>query len=148
VPIGRTMTTPELHDALAELGPRLLQRALAENPTPEPQPADGVTYAPKLTKADGRLDWSQPAAALDRRIRALNPWPGTFCQHGPDTLRILEADPAAGSGTPGTLLDAFGLVATGDGALRLRRLQRPGRAAQPWPELVRGYSLPPGTVLG
>jgi len=148
LPIGPRMTTPALHDAIAELGPRLLLRALAEDPAPVPQPADGVTYAPKLTKADGRLDWSQDAATLDRRIRALNPWPGTFCQHGDDTLRILAAEPASGAGAPGTLLDAAGLVATGRGALRLRRMQRAGRAAQPVEEFLRGFPLPPGTVLG
>ncbi|MDO9498758.1 methionyl-tRNA formyltransferase [Falsiroseomonas sp.] len=140
-PIGPRATTPELHDALAGIGARLILRALAENPPATPQPEDGVTYAPKLAKADGRLDWTQPAVALDRRIRALTPWPGCFFQAGEEIMRVHEAEPAAGSGTPGTLL-APDLVACGEGALRLLRLQRPGRAAMAAADLLRGYSLP------
>eukprot|EP01035_Chromulina_nebulosa_P030980 gene30980-41241_t len=79
VPITAQTTASSLHDALSAMGARLVLRALAENPPPVPQPETGATYAPKLTREDGRLDWSQPAEVLDRRIRALNPWPGTFC---------------------------------------------------------------------
>ncbi len=55
-------------------------RALAERPAPRPQPADGASYAPKLTRADGALDWTRSADELDRQVRALNPWPGTWCR--------------------------------------------------------------------
>ncbi|MGK7863276.1 methionyl-tRNA formyltransferase [Falsiroseomonas sp. E2-1-a4] len=140
-PIGPRSTTPELHDALAEIGARLILRALEENPAATPQPEDGVTYAPKLAKADGRLDWTQPAVALDRRIRALTPWPGCFFQAGEEVVRVHAAEPVAGAGTPGALL-APDVVACGDGALRLLRLQRPGRAAMAAADLLRGYSLP------
>ncbi|MGK7868513.1 methionyl-tRNA formyltransferase [Falsiroseomonas sp. E2-1-a20] len=140
-PIGPRTTTPELHDALAGIGARLILRALAENPPAVPQPEAGVTTAPKLAKADGSLDWTQDAVALDRRIRALTPWPGCFFQAGAETLRVLAAEPAEGSGPPGTLLDAQ-TVACGTGALRLLRLQRPGRAAQPAAEFLRGFALP------
>ncbi len=140
-PIGPRATTPELHDALAEIGARLILRALEEAPAATPQPDDGVTYAPKLAKADGRLDWTQPAVALDRRIRALTPWPGCFFQAGEEIIRVHAAEPVAGEGTPGTLL-APDTVACGEGALRLLRLQRPGRAAMAAADLLRGYSLP------
>ncbi len=140
-PIGPRTTTPELHDALSEIGARLILRALDENPPATPQPEDGVTYAPKLAKADGRLDWTQPAEALDRRIRALTPWPGCFFQAGEEVLRLHAAEPVAGEGPPGTLL-APDVVACGEGALRLLRLQRPGRAAMPAEAMLRGYSPP------
>ena len=148
VPIGPRTTTPELHDALAAIGGPLLLRALAEQPAPVPQPEDGITYAPKLGKEDGRLDWAESAVALDRRVRALNPWPGTYFRHGEDTLRVLEAEPAAGQGAPGTVLDDAALVACGEGALRLLKLQRAGRAAMPAEAFLRGYALAPGDVLG
>ncbi|MBX6374494.1 MAG: methionyl-tRNA formyltransferase [Acetobacteraceae bacterium] len=154
VPIGPRATAQELHDQLAELGARLVLRALAEDPPPVPQPAEGATYAPKLSKEDGRLDWAQDAAALDRRVRALNPWPGTFFEHAGTPIRVLAAEPAEGEAgaLPGTVLDGGGevlRVACGGGtALRLTRLQRPGRAPLPAAEFLRGYALAPGTVLG
>ncbi|MBK1657856.1 methionyl-tRNA formyltransferase [Paracraurococcus ruber] len=148
VPIGPRMTTPELHDALAALGAKLILRALEAAPIPVPQPEAGVTYAAKLAKEDGRLDWSQDAAALDRRVRALNPWPGTYLLHAGEAIRVLAAEPAEGAGAPGTVLDAAPAIACGSGALRLLRLQRPGRGALPAADVLRGFPLPPGTVLG
>jgi len=141
------MTTPVLYDALSEMGARLLLRTLADWPDPVPQPEAGVTYAPKLTKADARLDWSQPAEVLDRRIRALNPWPGTVAMLGGEPLRILAAEPAEGQGVPGEVIGA-GLVACGQGALRLSLLQRAGRAAMPVADFLRGTPIATGTVLG
>jgi methionyl-tRNA formyltransferase len=121
---------------------------LAEDPPAVPQPEDGATYAPKLTKADGRLDWTAEAAALERRVRALNPWPGTFFDHAGEQVRVLAASVEPGEGTPGTLLDDAALVATGAGALRLLRLQRPGRAAMDAADFLRGFTLPRGAALG
>lgn len=148
VPIGPRTTTPELHDALSALGARLVLEALERNPPPVPQPEEGATYAPKLAKEDGRLDWHQDAAALDRRVRALNPWPGTFFMHNGEQIRVLAAEPVGGSGQPGTVLDGAATIACGSGALRLTRLQRPGRAPLPAAEFLRGFALPPGTMLG
>jgi methionyl-tRNA formyltransferase len=149
VPLTPRSTTAELHDALAEMGARLILRALAKDLPQTPQPAAGVTYAPKLTKADGLLDWTQPAAALDARVRAMNPWPGAYFPHGGQMLRVLAAEPAEGQGPLCTVLPSPGLViGCGTGALRLLRLQRPGRAAMAAEELLRGYPLPAGTMLG
>jgi methionyl-tRNA formyltransferase len=147
IPISPRATTPELHDALAAIGGPLILRALAEDPHPIPQPEAGVTYAPKIAKEDGRLDWNADAAALDRRIRALTPWPGCFFQHGAEVIRVLGAEPAEGAGAPGTVLDAAPTIACGTGALRLNRLQRAGRAPLPAAEFLRGYALPPGSRL-
>lgn len=137
-------TTPQLHDALAEMGARLILRALEEDPPATPQPEAGVTYAPKLTKADGALDFTQPAAALDARIRAMNPWPGAFFTHAGEALRVLAAEPAEGAGPPGTILHGL-TIACGQGALRLTRLQRPGRGPLDADAFLRGHPLAPGT---
>ncbi len=148
VPIGPETTAATLHDALADLGGRLVLQALAENPRPQPQPEHGITYAPKLTKADGKLDWAKPAAVLDRQVRALVPWPGAFTELAGETLKILEARPESGDGAPGTALDDRLLIACGDGALRLLRVQRPGRGPMEAAALLRGLTIPAGTRLG
>jgi methionyl-tRNA formyltransferase len=148
VPIGPRTTTPDLHDALAAIGARLILRALAEDPPAVAQPAAGVTYAPKIAKEDGRLDWSLPAAQLERRVRALNPWPGCFFVHDSETIRVLDAAVVPASGAPGTVLDESPAIACSEGALRLLRLQRPGRAAMEADAFLRGYALPIGVKLG
>ncbi len=148
VPITPTTTAPTLHDALAELGGRLVVQALAENPPPIPQPADGVTYAAKLTREDGRLYWTRPTAELDRQIRALNPWPGTFTELAGEVIKIHAAEITSGSGPAGHTLDDKLAVATGDGALRLTRIQAPGRAAMPAEAFLNGRPIPRGTRFG
>ncbi|WP_137124950.1 methionyl-tRNA formyltransferase [Roseomonas sp. HF4] len=148
VPIFPATTVQDLHDRLAEAGARLILRALAEDPPGVPQPEERVTYAPKLTKEDGRIDWQDDAAALERRVRALNPWPGTFFTHAGEQVRVLAARPVPGAGPPGTVLDDAALVACGEGTLRLTRLQRPGRAPLDAEAFLRGFSLARGTVLG
>jgi methionyl-tRNA formyltransferase len=149
-PIGPRDTTPEVHDRLSAMGARLILRALEESPPATPQPEEGATYAPKLGKEDGRLDWSHPAQALDRRIRAMTPWPGAFTAWNGEVLRVLSAEPAPGrEAAPGTVLDDALLIACGEGsALRLTRVQRAGRAAMDATAFLRGTPVPPGTVLG
>ena len=166
-PITAATTAADLHDALSQAGATLILRALAEQPAAVAQPAEGVTYAPKLDRADGRLRWHEDAVSLARRVRALNPWPGTFCFIGEQTLKVLaareepgEAQPGAGqpgtgqpgtgqrgTGQPGTVLDDALLVAAGRGAIRLLRVQAPGRAALDADAFLRGRRVPPGTLL-
>ena len=148
VPIGPATTAAGLHDVLAEMGARLVLRALAEAPAPLAQPEDGACYAPKLSREDGRIDWGQPAAVLDRQVRALNPWPGTFTALDGEVLKVLAAVPAEGAGAPGEVLDSGLLVAAGAGALRLTRVQAPGRAAMAAEAFLRGRAVGPGTRLG
>ena len=141
MPLHPRITTPELHDALSVMGGRLILRALAEQPPETPQPAEGMSYAPKLSKADGLLDWREPAMALERRVRAMNPWPGAYFPLGAENIRVLDALAEPGTGLPGQQL-APGLIACGAGALRLSRLQRPGRAAMTAEAFLRGAALP------
>lgn len=148
VPLTPSTTGASLHDALAALGARLILRALDEAPAATPQPEEGATYAPKLAREDGRMDWARDAAELDRQVRALHPWPGTFTAHGGETLKVLAAIPAEGSGPPGRVLDAALTVACGRGALRLVTVQRPGRAPLDGAEWMRGQRLRPGATLG
>ena len=148
VAITPTTTASDLHDALAAMGARLILQALDTPPAPVPQPAHGASYAAKLTRDDGRIDWTLDAATLDRRFRGLNPWPGTFTMLDGTILKILSAVPAQGNGPAGSVLDDTLLVATGDGALRLTRVQAPGRAAMPAEAFLRGRRVPAGTVLG
>jgi len=149
-PIGPRETTAEVHDRLSAMGARLILRALAERPAEIPQPEEGATYAPKLGKEDGRLDWAEPASALDRRVRAMTPWPGAFTALGGEVLRVLSAEPAPGrEAAAGTVLDDAMLVACGGGtALRLLRVQKAGRAAMEAGAFLRGHAVPTGTVLG
>lgn len=147
VPLGPRATASWLHDQLAGAGARLVVRALAEAPRPQPQPAEGATYAPKLTRESGRLDWARPANALDRQVRALNPWPGTFTTLGDEVLKVLDAAPEPGRGRAGEVLDGALLIACGEGALRLLRVQRPGRAPMAAAEMLRGRPVPAGTTL-
>ena len=148
VPIDDATTAATLHDALAALGARLILRALDEDPAPVAQPDAGATYAPKLTREDGRIDWTLDAPQLLRRIRALNPWPGTYASLGGEPLKLLAAGPAEGAGAPGTVLDGRMTIACGVGAIRVLRMQRPGRAAIEAGDFLRGHPVPAGTVLG
>jgi methionyl-tRNA formyltransferase len=145
VPIGAQTTTPELHDALAALGARLIVQALADLPQPVPQPEEGATYAAKLTKEDGKLDWRRDALALDRQVRALNPWPGTFATLGTESVKILAGSPVEGAGTPGRIVGPDFTVACGEGAFRVARAQRPGRPAMDGAAFLRG--VPDGLNL-
>jgi methionyl-tRNA formyltransferase len=148
VPITVETTTALLHDALADIGARLILEALASPAAPVAQAEDGATYAPKLSREDGRIDWSAPAEAIDRRVRAFDPWPGTFTLLGGSLLKILAVRPAEGDGAPGTVLDDELTVGCGEGSIRLTRVQLAGRAALDAEAFLRGHRVAPGTVLG
>jgi methionyl-tRNA formyltransferase len=138
IPIGPRTTTPELHDALATLGAELIVETLADLPRAVPQSPEAATYAAKLTRDDGKLDFSNSAETIDRQIRALTPWPGTTAQFAGDLLKILHSEPAQAEGPQGAVLDARFTVACGAGALRLLRVQRPGRPAASGDAFLRG----------
>jgi methionyl-tRNA formyltransferase len=147
VPIGPHATSGTLHDTLAALGARLILRVLEKQPPPVQQPAQGVTYAPKLTRADGKIDWTRDAAAIERQVRAFDPWPGTFSSVQGTVLKVLAAELADGTGAPGTVLDDRLTIACGRGALRLTRVQLGGRAAMSSEAFLRGHRMPAGTAL-
>jgi len=151
VAIGPRLSAGALHDRLAAVGASLMMRALSAlergSLAETPQPAEGVTYAAKITKAESELDWREPAPVLARKIQALSPAPGAWFPLGETRVRILDAEPVAGKGAPGTVLDEALTIACGAGALRPLTLQRAGRAPMKPDEFLRGLSLPPGTRL-
>jgi len=149
VPIGPGTTGGGLTEALAALGGRLIVEALAglDGLTVQPQPASGVTYAKKLSRDEARLDWRAPAERLERQIRAFDPWPGAFFVLGQERVRVLAAKVEAGGGVPGTVLDERLTIACGEGTLRPTRVQRAGRGAMDTEALLRGFAIPPGTVV-
>ena len=148
VSIGPADTSGSLHDVLADVGTRLILRAVAENPPPVRQQDAEATYAPKLMREDGRIDWSRDAAAIERQVRAFDPWPGTFTTLQAGALKVLAVELADGAGPPGTLLDDRLSVACGVGAVRLCRLQLGGRTAMAAADFLRGHRVPTGTRLG
>ncbi len=149
---GRT-TVATLHDDLAALGARLIVPALEGVATgrlaPRPQPAEGATYADKVTAADGVLSWAD-ADLADRQVRALNPGPGCRFTHAGERLKVLAAAPVRdGAAAPaGTVLDDRLTIACAQGgAIRPTRLQRPGRAPAETAAVLRGFPIPAGTHL-
>jgi methionyl-tRNA formyltransferase len=151
VPMPPRATTASLEAAMADLGATMLLDVLDAvadgRSTPRSQGEDGATYASKFAKEDGRLDWSRTAEELDRTVRALSPWPGAFFDLGDTTVKVLEAEPVAGGGDPGTLLDREMTVACGSGALRLVSVQRAGKPATDGASFLRGLRLEPGETL-
>ena len=157
-PISAADTAETVHDRLAELGARLivstLDGLLAKTLEAVPQSEAGVTYAHKLGKEEGALDWRRPAAELERKVRAFDPWPGTWfdvaTESGSERIKVLAAGLALAGGMPGTVSvgrDGFPVVACGIGGLKLLRLQRAGKSAQSADAFLRGFALAAGTVL-
>ena len=150
-PIGPETTGGALHDRLAQIAGEAAAAALeglAEGTLkPVPQPEDGVTWATKIAREDSRLDWTRPAAELERRVRAFAPRPGARFSFRGESIRVGAAAVEAGGGPPGRVLDDSAAIACGEGALRLLRLQRPGRSAMEAAAFLRGFPLPAGTDL-
>ncbi|MGO8700021.1 MAG: methionyl-tRNA formyltransferase [Limisphaerales bacterium] len=158
-PIGPDETAASLHDRLAVLGAELLietlPRFIAGDIAGEPQDEALATYARKITKEDGHLDWSQPAQVLRNKIRAFTPWPGAYTfwpEHGANRLlKIWRAAIEPRNGSPGHLLETDRSrlsVACGTDALRVEELQLQGGRRMSTAEFLAGHSLPPGSCLG
>lgn len=144
-------TAQTLHDRLAALGARMIVETLAAPRTPRPQPATSVTYAPKITRAEARIRWTEGAAEIERKIRAYDPEPGAFTACRGEELKIWRArvESAASAGA-GTVLDADAagiVVACGEGALRITELQRAGGRRLPARAFLAGHALQRGTIL-
>ncbi|MCK6386527.1 MAG: methionyl-tRNA formyltransferase [Zoogloea sp.] len=144
-------TTGSLHDRLAQLGAEMIVEALRALPgglTATPQPADGVTYAAKIGKAEANVDWSRPAAEIERAIRAFNPFPGAVATLQQTPVKLWRARAIDASGTPGEVLLAEGagvIVACGEGALCITELQKPGGKRLPAADFLRGMPIAAGS---
>ena len=150
VAITPETTGQSLHDALSIIGARLALEALTgiSNGTlsPVPQPADGVTYASKLEREEGRIDWSKSAAEIGRQVRAFTPWPGAWFEQDGERFKIIKAVPTSESGVAGTVLDGL-TISCGEGALEIAAIQRAGKGPMAVKDFLNGYDLPAGTVL-
>jgi methionyl-tRNA formyltransferase len=157
-PISAADTAQSVHDRLADLGARLivstLDAVVAKSIEPVAQPKEGVTYAHKLGKEEGALDWRRPAAELERKVRAFHPWPGTWfdvpTEGGSERIKVLAAGLVLAAGASGTVSvgrDGFPIVACSLGALKLVKLQRAGKSAQSADAFLRGFALGTGSVL-
>ncbi len=140
-----------VHDRLADLGAGLLVSCLpdiaAGRLPPQPQDADLATYAPKLEREEAEIEWSRTAFSLWCKLRAFNPWPVAHTYHDGVRIRVLAAEPVSGNAVPGSVLgvDERGItVACGQGALRIRRLQRDGGKPLAAGDFLNGYPIEPG----
>jgi methionyl-tRNA formyltransferase len=159
----RTPTLPTddsqiLHDRLAQIGAELLAETIpqyvAGKITPQPQPATGSTYAAKIKKEDGRIDWNLPAEQIWNRLRAFTPWPGAFTfllNQSPTLLKIWKVEVVENHGPVGAILsaDKTGIVVgCGQGALRILELQREGGKRLSSESFLAGFQLQAGSRLG
>jgi methionyl-tRNA formyltransferase len=146
-PIGTAETTADLHDRLSAMGARLILQALDRLPDlhPEPQPTEGVTYAAKIDKAEARVDFTRPAAEVDRLIRGLSPFPGAWVSVGGERVKLLRSrlcpEDKGGSGVPGQVLGGF-TIACGTDAIEVLEAQREGKRPMPAAEVLKGLTLP------
>ncbi|GGF55746.1 methionyl-tRNA formyltransferase [Paracoccus acridae] len=145
--IGAEDTTADLHDRLAAMGADLVVDVLDRLPLPAvPQAAEGVTYAAKIDKAEARVDWTRPAAEVDRLIRGLSPFPGAWCEIAGERVKLLRSRVVAGQAFPGQVLGGFTIACgTGTdelGAVEVLEAQRSGKRPMSAQELLRGWELP------
>jgi methionyl-tRNA formyltransferase len=147
LPIARDDDAGTLHDKLGALGAQAIIEALAEveagRARATPQREEGASYAPKLDKGEARLDWSKPAAQLERAVRAFRPAPGAFTLLDGEPVKIWRAEVIGGNGAPGSLRAESGrlVVACGEGALAVTELQRAGGRRMGVEEFLRGRPL-------
>ena len=151
-PIGADETAAGLSERLRDRGVQLLLDVLAHLEERQPEPQRGEpSYAPLLTKEDGRIRWEEPAGRVYDRHRGVQPWPGSWFEHQGRRVKVLELRPAEGRGAPGEVL-AVGpegvRVATGEGAVLLVTVQPEGKRPMPAADWVRGHGVAPGVRLG
>lgn len=150
-PLNDKITAAELHDALAARGAALMVEALGslqQNGLQcRPQSSEGIVYAPKISKAEAKIDFTKPARAVLRHIHALSPFPGAWVEMAGARVKILQAEPAQGEGKPGSVLDADLAIACGQGAIRPILLQREGKQAMARAEFLRGNPVARGIEL-
>lgn len=142
-------TAGELTAELADRGAQLLVGTLRDLAVHRPvkQPEDGVTYAKKIEKAEARLDFSLPAEAVERQVRAFNPSPGAFFEVEGERYKVLAAEAIEESGEPGSTLGDNLTIACGSGAIQVTRIQRAGKPAMNTADLLRGKPIAAGTAL-
>ncbi len=149
--VGPHETAQELSERLRDRGVELLLDVLAHLEEREPKPQQGEpSYAPLLTKEDGRIRWEEPAGKVYDRHRGVQPWPGSWFEYGGRRVKVLKMRPAEGRGRPGEVLAVEPedvLVAAGEGALRLIEVQPEGKRSMPAAAWARGYGVAPGTNL-
>lgn len=156
IPIGPSETFLSLENKFAEAGARLIVETVPKyvegRIEPRPQPLEGVSYAPKIRKEEGRLSWTASAEDLRNKIRAFQPWPGAFCYYPEGAqrrlLKIWEAEASGATGLAGQVLaaDQAGIVVgCGEGALTIIRLQKEGGRILSAADFLRGHPLQPGT---
>src|SRR5690349_2375981 len=156
VRIGPLDTAATLHDRLAAAGAKLIVETLEDiaegRAVAVPQAEEGVTYAKKISARFARLDWTKPGPVLDRKIRGMSPFPGAWfelpTEKGPVRVKALLSAFEDEAGAPGVTLDDRLLVGTGEGAVRLLRVQREGKGPQDADVFLRGTPVPAGTTLG
>jgi methionyl-tRNA formyltransferase len=137
----------EVTDNMAHLGARMLLEWLDAPTPPEPQPVAGATYANKIDKTEARIDWSQPAADIERQVRAFAPSPGAWFEANGERIKLLGAEAIQLVGGAGVVLDAVLTIGTGSGSIRPLTVQRAGRGPMPPGELLRGFAIPAGTIV-
>lgn len=153
IPIAGYTTAVSLHDQLSQLGATMIIETLAQlqagQLTRRIQSKEGVTYAAKLRKEEGYLDWHNDAVSIGRQVRALNPWPGTYFTHRDETIKINEVEIVDHNGyaAPGTVLNDRLLIACGQHAIRPLKLQRPGKAWMNTQSFLQSLPISQGTLL-
>ena len=142
-------TTGELTEELAELGANAMVGVLhdLEHLTAIPQDDNAATYAPKIDKAEARIDWNKPAEEIERLARGLAPFPGAWFELDGARVKLLRAELVEGLGKPGEVLDDDFAIACGTGAIRPLRLQRAGKPAMDRADFLRGNAVSKGTIL-
>jgi methionyl-tRNA formyltransferase len=138
----------QVTEELAELGADSLVSWLDHPTAPEPQPAEGATYASKIDKAEARIEFSGTADHVERQVRAFNPVPGAWFEFAGQRIKVLEANVSgSGGGMPGEVQDDLLTVSCGTGQIQLLVLQRPGRKPLQVEEFLRGFPIPLGDIL-